>query len=93
MHSLYHSTKWAVEGFSESLRFEADPLGIYIKIVEPGLIKTPFYDQLPSTSPAGTGDYDVFIDDAEKATKNAGEGGSDPIVVAKTIFQAATDGS
>ena len=40
--SLYHSTKFAVEGFSESLHYELDPLGIQVKLVEPGAIATDF---------------------------------------------------
>ncbi len=38
--SLYHGTKWAVEGFSEALSFELAPLGIQVKILEPGAIST-----------------------------------------------------
>jgi NAD(P)-dependent dehydrogenase (short-subunit alcohol dehydrogenase family) len=41
-YSLYHGTKWAVEGFSESLNFELAPFGIRVKLVEPGVIKTDF---------------------------------------------------
>ena len=35
-NSLYHATKWAVEGWSESMAFELGQLGIGMKIVEPG---------------------------------------------------------
>jgi len=35
--TLYHGTKFAVEGISESLHYELEPLGIKMKIVEPGL--------------------------------------------------------
>ncbi len=41
--SLYHGTKWAVEGFTESLLFELAPLGIKVKLIEPGPILTEFY--------------------------------------------------
>lgn len=40
--SLYHGTKFAVEGLSESLHYELEPLGIRVRIVEPGMIKTDF---------------------------------------------------
>src|SRR5215216_677679 len=43
LYSVYHATKWAVEGFSESLQFELRQLNIKVKIVEPGPIKTDFY--------------------------------------------------
>ncbi|WP_245222700.1 SDR family oxidoreductase [Ruegeria sp. HKCCSP351] len=40
--TLYHGTKFAVEGLSEALHYELEPLGIYVRIVEPGMIKTNF---------------------------------------------------
>jgi NAD(P)-dependent dehydrogenase (short-subunit alcohol dehydrogenase family) len=40
--SLYHATKDAIEGFSESFRFEAKVHGIRVKLVEPGHFKTGF---------------------------------------------------
>ena len=40
--SLYHGTKWAVEGFSESLSYELGELGIDVKIIEPGGVETDF---------------------------------------------------
>ena len=40
--SVYHATKWALEGWSESMAFELAPLGIRIKTIAPGGIKTDF---------------------------------------------------
>lgn len=40
--TLYHGTKFAVEGLSEALHYELEPLGIRVRIVEPGMIKTDF---------------------------------------------------
>lgn len=40
--SVYHATKWAVEGFSESVAFELAPFGITVKSLSPGGIKTDF---------------------------------------------------
>ena len=39
---LYHSSKWAVEGLSEALHFEARLFGGRVKIVEPGGVNTDF---------------------------------------------------
>ena len=39
---LYHATKFAVEGFSESLSYELAPFGVKLKIVEPGGVSTDF---------------------------------------------------
>ncbi|HTJ14770.1 MAG TPA: SDR family oxidoreductase [Dinghuibacter sp.] len=40
--SIYHATKWALEGFSESMAFELATLGIGVKTVSPGGIATDF---------------------------------------------------
>ncbi len=42
MGTLYHSTKFAVEGLSEALHYELELIGIKMKIVEPGTIQTDF---------------------------------------------------
>lgn len=41
-NSVYHATKWALEGWSESLSFELKPFGIKVKTVSPGGIITDF---------------------------------------------------
>ena len=40
--ALYHGTKFAVEGLSEALHYELQPLGIAVKIIQPGAIQTDF---------------------------------------------------
>lgn len=42
---VYSSTKFAVEGLSESLAAELAPLGIHVTVVEPGYFRTDFLDQ------------------------------------------------
>jgi NAD(P)-dependent dehydrogenase (short-subunit alcohol dehydrogenase family) len=42
--SLYNSTKFAIEGFSESLAHEVSAFGIKVTIVEPGFVRTDFLD-------------------------------------------------
>ena len=42
-NSIYHATKWAVEGWSESMAFELNQFGIGIKTIEPGGIRTDFF--------------------------------------------------
>ena len=41
-NSLYHATKWGIEGFCESVALEVAPFGIGITIVEPGGARTEF---------------------------------------------------
>jgi NAD(P)-dependent dehydrogenase (short-subunit alcohol dehydrogenase family) len=42
--SLYHATKWGIEGFYESLAAEVEPFGIRTTLVEPGMIRSTFYE-------------------------------------------------
>lgn len=95
LYSIYHATKWAVEGFSESLQYELEPLGIRVKIIEPGAIKTDFYDRSrefvmrDDLRPA----YGAFVSKVEQVSQAAGAKAVGPGVVAETIFRAATDNS
>jgi short-subunit dehydrogenase len=93
-YSPYHATKWAVEGFSESLQYELEPFNIRVKIIEPGPIKTDFYSRsMTFASQPGLTAYDEFINRVKPAFEQAGAGGSPPSVTAKMIYKAATDGS
>jgi len=42
---FYNASKFALEGYMETLRHEVRPFGIKVAMVEPGAIKTPFYAQ------------------------------------------------
>ncbi len=94
LYSLYHSTKWAVEGFSDSLQYELEPFNIRVKLIEPGPIKTDFYTRSPdiATQPGLTA-YDSFAAKVFPQMNKAGESGSPPEVTAQVIYRAATDGS
>lgn len=94
LYSPYHASKWAVEGFSESLQFELESFNIRVKLIEPGPIKTDFYSR--SLSLAKKPDltaYDAFIEKVLPVLNKTGESGSPPSVTAQVIYKAATDGS
>lgn len=94
LYSLYNSTKWAVEGFSESLQYELEQFNIRVKIIEPGPIKTDFYDRSQDlTRKEGLTAYDYFIDKALPNMQKAGKDAPDGSVVAATIYEAVTDDS
>ena len=42
--SAYSASKFALEGYSEALYHELLPLGINVSVVQPGLVKTSFFD-------------------------------------------------
>jgi NAD(P)-dependent dehydrogenase (short-subunit alcohol dehydrogenase family) len=94
LYSIYHATKWAVDGFSEALVYELEPFNIRVKIVEPGPIKTDFYDRSMDLmkKPELTA-YDAFVAKAMPNMQKAGETAPGPEMVAKVIYRAATDGS
>ena len=58
-NSIYHATKWALEGWSESMAFELNHFGIGIKTIEPGGIRTDFFTRSLDTGrhPA----YDALV--------------------------------
>jgi NAD(P)-dependent dehydrogenase (short-subunit alcohol dehydrogenase family) len=92
LYSMYHSSKWAVEGFSESLQYELAAFGIRVKIVEPGAIKTEFYtDGRKSIPGEDLPMYRSIVAKAEQISQSSGKSGEPPEVVAKMIFRAATD--
>jgi NAD(P)-dependent dehydrogenase (short-subunit alcohol dehydrogenase family) len=89
--SLYHGTKWAVEGFSESLNFELNPFGIQVKIVEPGAINTDFGSRsMDVMKKDGLDVYDGLI---KTFRANWMRSPSTAELVAEVIYQAATDGT
>ncbi len=94
LYSVYHATKWALEGFIESLAFELRPFNIVLKNVEPGAIKTDFYGRsMKKFSNTSISAYDGYEQAALAVMQKTGEHGPGPEVVAEAIFRAATDGS
>jgi short-subunit dehydrogenase len=94
LFSIYHGTKFAVEGFTESLHYELKPFNIKLKLIEPGTVKTEFYGK---GRVAITGndlpDYKEFVDKCEKVSQAPVKNGVTPDTVAASIFKAATDNS
>jgi NAD(P)-dependent dehydrogenase (short-subunit alcohol dehydrogenase family) len=96
LYTIYNSTKWAVEGLTEALQYELRPLGVKVKLIEPGVIKTDFYDRSlePVSCAALANEYgDILKRGERRASGAADRNGTEPEVVARTIYRAATDGS
>ncbi len=94
--SLYHSTKFAVEGYSESLHYEMAPLGIKVKLIEPGAIATDFGSRsMDFQHDESLTDYNEFVGTVMGKFSDLmnPELASKPELVADVIFQAATDGT
>ena len=94
LYSLYNSTKWAVEGFSESLQYELEQFNIRVKVIEPGPIRTDFYDRSQDlTHKEGLTAYDAITARAMPNMLRAGETAPDGAVVAQKIYEAVSDGT
>ncbi|WP_236972846.1 SDR family oxidoreductase [Membranihabitans marinus] len=94
--SLYHSTKFAVEGFSESVHYEWAKLGIKVKIVEPGAVATNFGSRsLDFHHDNSLTDYNDFVNGIMELFEKKMDSSSlcSPDEIADVIFEAATDGS
>lgn len=96
MISPYCASKFALEGFSESLSYELAPFNIVVKIVEPGGVSTNFGKRSSDEAAqnAALADYDAFVAGANAifAKLRAQRLASDQDV-AQVIFEAATDGT
>ena len=88
----YISSKFALEGLSESLRFEFAPFGIDVIIIEPGVIKTDFMKNMKM---AKKSELDTVYKDITtkvvSGVKMMAEMGTPPKEVANTIVKAIKD--
>jgi NAD(P)-dependent dehydrogenase (short-subunit alcohol dehydrogenase family) len=89
LHSLYHATKFGVQGWSESMSFELGLHNIRIKTVAPGAIATDFLGRsLDKTlHPAYTTLEDKLFTTMESMMSLAVA----PEKVAEVVYEAATD--
>ena len=59
--AIYHATKWGIEGYFEALATEVQPFGISTMLVEPGMVRTGFFDsaeRVPVSEPYRGGPAD-----------------------------------
>ena len=91
-NSVYHATKWALEGWSESMAFELNKFGIGIKTVSPGGISTDFASRslVVASHPA----YQQLMDKVTAAFFNPERAANRSTAeqIAEVVYEAATDG-
>jgi NAD(P)-dependent dehydrogenase (short-subunit alcohol dehydrogenase family) len=88
--SMYDASKWALEGWSESLSFELSQFGIGIKNIEPGLVSTDIADKSVVVShPA----YEELAGKFFAAISNPAGVVSTSEQIAEVVYEAATDGT
>jgi NAD(P)-dependent dehydrogenase (short-subunit alcohol dehydrogenase family) len=89
-NSIYCASKWAVEGWAESLAFEMDPFGVDIILIEPGPYRTEIWNNSPRVKPANTA-YGPLLDQLEEAVaEHVVKDARDPQDVAVVIADALT---
>jgi NAD(P)-dependent dehydrogenase (short-subunit alcohol dehydrogenase family) len=106
MLSVYAATKHAVEGLSESLRWELEPFGIEVCLVEPGTFKTglslgkrdraappsaPHSQPLSQRSPPGPSPYAAIAETVERLVAEEAEKAPPPDAVGKAIAALVAD--
>ncbi len=92
LNSVYHATKWALEGWSESMAFELGAFGIGIKTVSPGGIATDFISR--SLDMGRHEAYDDMVGKVFAAFTNPERAAnySTAEQIADVVYEAATDG-
>lgn len=92
-NSVYHATKWALEGWSESLAYELAPFGIRVRTLAPGGISTDFAGRSlvmtphPAYMDAIGKTMKAFMDPARRAAGSTAE------KIAQEAYDAVTDTS
>ncbi|MGN6631582.1 MAG: SDR family oxidoreductase [Nitrososphaeraceae archaeon] len=88
--SSYHGTKFALEGLSESLQYEVEQFGIKIILIEPGAIKSNFFNNLKPASNAQKRDsqYAQTMQKLNARFSSLVENAPPAIEVAKVILKA-----
>lgn len=92
LSSAYVATKFALEGLSESVRYELNEFGIRIILIEPGVIKTSFLENLKTADPTVKSES-PYADLVDRTTKEFGKmmnSRSSPKIVAEAVLSAIT---
>ena len=87
--AYYHATKYAVNGFSESLQKEVAPLGIKVVIVQPSGFRTDWAGRSANDAPNKIADYAETAGANQSSIRGySGSQPSDPVRAAKAIIEA-----
>jgi len=89
--TAYISTKFALEGLSECLRYELGQFGIKTTLIEPGVIKTNFFNSMKIPESKIDPKYKTLTDNMLAGLKMMAEMGTAPSQVADVIIKAIHD--
>jgi NAD(P)-dependent dehydrogenase (short-subunit alcohol dehydrogenase family) len=88
LYSAYVSTKFAIEGLSESMAYELEPFGIKVVIIEPGAIKTSFRREEAAKGSSEDSPYSRIMQSPSKIIEEMLKHRLYPEEVARTVIQA-----
>ena len=91
--ALYHSTKHAVEGLTEDSQYELKPLGINVKLVEPGGVATEFINSIKIAGDNGIEAYKAGMEKYFATVQGMMDSLSTSDSIADVVYTAATDNS
>lgn len=92
--TLYHGTKFAVEGMSEALHYEMNEIGVKVKIIEPGMVATDFGGRsFDFSNDEGLPEYQNLVHGVFAGFGASGESASTAADIAEVIYRSATDGN
>jgi NAD(P)-dependent dehydrogenase (short-subunit alcohol dehydrogenase family) len=91
--SAYISTKFAVEGLSESMAYELEPFGIKVIIIEPGVIRTNIFNSVvvAKKSQDPNSPYAQIKQKVASSFERMMKNASSPEIVAKVVLEAVTN--
>jgi NAD(P)-dependent dehydrogenase (short-subunit alcohol dehydrogenase family) len=90
--SLYHGSKFAVEGMTEALQYELAEIGVAVKLVEPGMTRTNFGERsFQFNDDPRLTEYRHIVARTMHAFTVAGKDAANAEAVAETIYRVATD--
>ena len=89
----YNATKFAVEGLSQALRLEVEPLGLQVMVVEPSGFRTDWAGRSAQESAQQIGDYSATAGRVRLAVRaSSGQQPGDPVRAVKAIVEAVASG-
>lgn len=95
--SAYSSSKFALEGLIESIRYEVEAFGVYVSLIEPGVIKTEFLNNMKigqevvtSKNSNNISPYIELLQDRISSLKPRFEKGLPSSEVARIVLEAIT---
>lgn len=91
--ALYCSSKFAVEGISEALGYEMRAIGVRVKVVEPGFIKTNFRNAMDFSNDSSLTEYQPLVAKMWEVIGPMAAQGAESPAAAEVIYTAATDGT